>query len=152
MTTWTPLRPCLDCQAPARGPRCPSCRTVKARAVRAVSGPGASSTAKGYDQSWRRLSDCARRLQPWCSRCFATDDLTLDHSPEAWQAKASGRPITPDLVTVLCRKCNSAKGAARTLHEGGNPRPRGTGTTGEQPVSDTHVNPRRPGASRRRAS
>lgn len=152
MTAWTPLRPCLDCQTPARGPRCPACRKAKARAVRVVSGPGTSSTAKGYDASWTRLSLRARREQPWCSSCFATDDLTLDHSPEAWAARDAGQVITPDMVTVLCRRCNSAKGAARSLTQGGDPDQGDTGTTGGQGLPDTHVNLPRPKARRRRVS
>lgn len=156
MDTWTPLRPCLDCQTPARGPRCPACRTAKARAVRAVNGPGPSSTAKGYDQSWRRLSIAARRLQPWCSDCGTTENLSLDHSPEAWKAKAEGRPITPDLVDVVCKSCNSRRGAARSCvtasPQGGDPGRRDTGTTRGQGLSDTHVNNAAPGARRRRVS
>jgi 5-methylcytosine-specific restriction endonuclease McrA len=68
---------------------------------------------KGYDTSWDRLSRKARKMQPWCSHCGAVDDLTTDHSPEAWAAKAAGKRITLNMLTVLCRPCNSAKGAAR---------------------------------------
>jgi 5-methylcytosine-specific restriction protein A len=147
-----PLKPCLDCGQTCRGPRCPQCRSAKARAVRALDGPGPSTTAIGYDAAWRRLSLRARREQPWCSHCGTSDDLTLDHSPEAWVAHIEGRTITPDMVQVLCRSCNARKGAARSLTQGGNPRRKDTGAPGIQGLSDTHVNPRRPGARRRRVS
>lgn len=149
MDAWTPLRPCLDCQTPARGPRCPDCRAVRARRVVSAKKPSASS--RGYDSAWRRLSARAIRMQPWCSSCTATEDLTLDHSPEAWVARDAGRAITPDMVTVLCRSCNSAKGAARTLNsttQGGDTGAWGLGPTGPQGLPDTHVNNARPGAAR----
>lgn len=72
------------------------------------------SIAVGYDQTWRRLSERARRMQPWCSACGTADDLTADHSPEAWQRKQRGLPIRVKDVDVLCRSCNSKKGSART--------------------------------------
>ncbi len=146
------LRPCVDCGEPARCARCPSCRAERVRAVRTAMGPQASSHAKGYDQAWRALSARARRLQPWCSSCAATTDLTVDHSPEAWQAVAAGRAIPLDLVTVLCRSCNARKGAARSLKawtQGGDPRPGDTGTTGGPTIPDTHRYTLRAGAPRR---
>lgn len=130
-----PLRPCLDCQTPTRAARCPSCRTARAHVV-----PMASSSARGYDGQWRRLSERARRLQPWCSDCHAINDLTTDHSPAAWQARAAGRPITLDLIAVVCRSCNSKRGAARGLDSD-----QGTHTDGQvlttpfpQDLPDTH--------------
>lgn len=133
MDTWMPYRPCLDCGVPCRGPRCPSCRSTKARRV--LSGRKPSASARGYDSAWRKLSARAIRMQPWCSSCFATDDLTLDHSAEAWAARDAGQVITPDMVLVLCRKCNSRKGAARTTTNGTNSRTQGgdTGTKGLRP-------------------
>lgn len=68
----------------------------------------------GYDSRWERLSLRARKLQPWCSNCGSTDDLTCDHSEEAWKRKEAGLPIRIVDVDVLCRSCNSKKGAART--------------------------------------
>ena len=68
---------------------------------------------RGYDWRWRKLSERARREQPFCSVCLTTEDLTTDHSPEAWQRKAEGKAIRLQDIDVLCRSHNSAKGAAR---------------------------------------
>lgn len=99
------LRPCLDCGEPTDAPRCP------AHALPAP--PKRPTTARGYDQPWRLLSEKARRLQPFCTDCGTTDDLTTDHSPEAWARKEAGKPIRLQDVTVVCRPCNSRRGAAR---------------------------------------
>ena len=42
-----------------------------------------------------------------CQRCGATENLTLDHI-HPWSL---GGPDTPDNLRVLCRPCNSSKGA-----------------------------------------
>lgn len=42
-----------------------------------------------------------------CVECAATDDLTLDHI-QPWSL---GGRETPDNLRVLCRSCNSSKGA-----------------------------------------
>ena len=52
------------------------------------------------------MSKLARELQPWCSRCFNTKDLTADHIVSI----ANGGLNTLDNISVLCRKCNSSKG------------------------------------------
>ena len=95
------LRPCVVCGELTREARC-SLHTTKA-----------SSAARGYDAAWFRLSARARRAQPFCSVCGATEDLTCDHSPEAWKRKERGLAIRLCDVDVLCRSCNSRKGAAR---------------------------------------
>lgn len=59
--------------------------------------------ARGYDDAWRKLSIRARELQPWCSRCGTSEDLTADHLQ--WPA------TTLKHVDVLCRSCNAKKGA-----------------------------------------
>lgn len=69
--------------------------------------------AHGYDNEWQRLSQRARRRQPWCSDCGSPDDLTADHSTEAWRRKQSGKSIRLRDVDVVCRSCNSTRGAAR---------------------------------------
>src|SRR4051812_36529449 len=97
-------RPCLDCGQPCGASRCPTCSAVAEQRRDAARG---THTARGYDSAWARLSARARRLQPWCTDCGATDDLTTDHGPEAWDAKATGRRITLDLIAVLCRSCNA---------------------------------------------
>jgi 5-methylcytosine-specific restriction protein A len=80
----------------------------------------------GYDTSWRKLSERARRIQPWCSDCGTDRDLTGDHSAEAWRRKAEGKPIRLQDVDVLCRGCNTKRGKQR-------PEPRGETPTGARP-------------------
>lgn len=100
------LRPCIDCGEPTDGARC----VEHAR----PSSPKASASSRGYDAAWQRLSAKARRLQPFCADCGATDDLQADHRPEAWARKAAGKPIRLADVDVVCGPCNRRRGAART--------------------------------------
>lgn len=93
------------------GAYCPACRpTPEAQPHRARRG---STKQRGYDSRWRRLSERARRLSPVCEDCGAVDDLTTDHSERAWQRKESGLPIRLEDVAVVCRRCNTDRGAAR---------------------------------------
>lgn len=109
--TYTPARPCLDCGTPTRsGSRCDDCQTTHNRAHEQTR-PG--KTARGYDGNWKRLSARARRLQPFCSNCGTTENLTCDHTPEAWRRRARGQVIRIQDVDVLCMDCNIAAGAAR---------------------------------------
>ncbi len=59
--------------------------------------------------AWRKLSRAMRAKQPWCSICFTNKDLTLDHLVPL----AKGGAVVPDAngVVVLCRSCNSRRGA-----------------------------------------
>ena len=100
--TW---RPCIACGEPSEQSRCAEHRPVEP--------PKAASTARGYDTTWRHLSERARRAQPFCTDCGTRDDLTTDHTTEAWQARAAGRPITLAMVDVVCRSCNAKRGRAR---------------------------------------
>lgn len=100
---------CVDCGEPCEGPRCTDCRPATDRTY--ARAPKTSSTSRGYDSAWRRLSERARRLQPWCSDCGSVEDLTGEHTAEAWQRKADGLPIRLQDVDVLCRACNGARGA-----------------------------------------
>lgn len=124
------LRPCLDCGEPGTGPRCPEHTVHSAK-------PTAHS--RGYDAAWARLSKRARRLQPFCTECGATEDLQTDHTPEAWARKAAGKPIRLSDVQVLCGPCNRAAGAARGTSATRGDTPRGPGKTrpGSQNVSYT---------------
>lgn len=97
------LRPCIDCGEPAAGPRC---------AEHTTDGKPTAHT-RGYDAAWTRLSKRARRLQPFCTDCGATEDLQGDHTPEAWQRKAAGLPIRLADIAVVCARCNRRRGAAR---------------------------------------
>lgn len=97
-------RPCLKCGEPVAGASW--CDDHKPQ-------PSKSRRDRGYEGQWRKLSARARRLQPWCSDCHTTTDLTCDHTPEAWEAHDAGKPITLDLVNVVCRACNARRGQAR---------------------------------------
>lgn len=111
------MRPCLGCGEPSETTWCPTCRPPRTNTK-------PSSTRRGYDTAWRKLSERARRLQRFCSDCGTTEDLTTDHSPEAWQRKNDGKPIRLQDVAVVCRGCNSRRGAAKpTVSQ---PDPRGT--------------------------
>lgn len=65
------------------------------------------TAARGYGSQWQALSRQARDAQPWCSDCETTDDLTVDHL--RWPA------VTLNDVEVVCRSCNSRRGARRRL-------------------------------------
>lgn len=104
------MRPCLHpgCGEPTDNTRCPEHTTHKAKP---------SARARGYDAAWDRLSRKARKLQPWCTDCGATEDLQLDHLPEAWARHDAGLPIRVQDVEVCCGPCNRARGAGRTRGE-----------------------------------
>lgn len=99
------LKLCAVCGEP-----CPDYRCKAHQLARPVK---AGREERGYNAAWRNLSERARKLQPWCSTCGATEDLTCDHLE--WPAR------TLKDVDVLCRKCNSAKGAPTPAND-----PRGT--------------------------
>ncbi len=84
--------------------------------------PNVSHPAYGNPTRWKRLSKRLRRIQPWCSTCGSTEQLTIDHlTPVA----RGGAPYDLDNLDVLCRPCNSRKGN-RAADPGGSPpdRPR----------------------------
>lgn len=104
-------RPCISCgELIASGSRCQECKPKENRPRR----PGRKGRSTS-DWTWRKLSEKMRRLQPWCSECPATEDLTVNHVI----------PISerPDLaheelnLTVLCRSCNSKRGDKYTDEE-----------------------------------
>lgn len=106
----TVLQPCLECGELSDRNRCETHRPAHA--------PKRPGRDRGYDWNWQKLSRRARRIQPWCSLCGTTKDLTGDHSEEAWQRKQDGLPIRLEDIDVLCRPCNSTKGRARPRGEG----------------------------------
>lgn len=63
---------------------------------------------RGYTNDWLRLVRIAIKEQPWCASCGAQHDLTGDHITPL----SAGGMSTLDNVQVLCRSCNSRKGAA----------------------------------------
>jgi len=97
-------KPCLTCGEPTDASRCPDHRLRHDRPSR---------EELGYDYRWRKLAARAKRIQPWCSDCYTTDDLTVDHSERAWRRKAAGKPIRLRDVDVVCRLCNLRRGPAR---------------------------------------
>ena len=118
------MKPCIDCGEPTEGSRCPEHDRNRR--------PGPPPRQNGYDSTWDKLSKRARRLQPFCTDCYTTEDLTTDHTPRAWQRKAEGKPIRLRDVAVVCRSCNSKRGAARGEQtRGGTPAGRGAERRGE---------------------
>lgn len=97
------LAPCLDCGEPCTGPRCAE-HTIDTKPP---------ATTRGYDAAWNALSRRARRLQPFCTDCGATEDLQGDHLPIAWERRAAGKPVRLKDIDVVCGPCNRARGAAR---------------------------------------
>lgn len=104
--TWTT---CMTCGEPSEATYCPEHTRHSWKP---------SAAARGYDWRWLQLSRRARRLQPFCSDCGATEDLTADHSPEAWRRKEAGLVIRLKDVDVVCRGCNARRGRARPTGEG----------------------------------
>jgi 5-methylcytosine-specific restriction endonuclease McrA len=98
-------KPCLDCGVLADKPRCPICNK-KYQKFKATSRP--SRADRGYDANWKRLSKQLRLLQPYCSICKATNDLTVDHIIPL----SSGGFTVESNLQVLCRRCNSSKGSS----------------------------------------
>lgn len=103
------LRPCLVCGELSERTHCDEHYSAPIKA---------NTTKRGYGWTWQKLSRRARRMQPWCSDCGTNDDLTTDHTPEAWRRAEAGQSIRLQDVDVVCRSCNSKRGAAR----GGTPR------------------------------
>lgn len=100
------MRPCIECGEPTTATRCDDCHKPNAPKI-------TNARAAGYDSAWDKLSKRARQLQPFCQDCGSRDDLTTDHSPEAWRRKAAGKSIRLRDVAVVCRSCNSKRGQAR---------------------------------------
>lgn len=90
---------------------CDDCKPQRDHKLKNFNRP--SPRESGYDYKWRKLSERARRISPFCEDCGATDDLTADHSVEAWRRKEQGKAIRLKDISVVCRRCNSERGAAR---------------------------------------
>jgi 5-methylcytosine-specific restriction protein A len=109
-------KPCLDCGDLSSESRCEvhtATRTQAEQKQRDRDRDRLSPRERGYDTQWRRLSERARRLQPWCSDCGAIEDLSADHKPKAWQRKAQGKALRLCDVDVLCNGCNSRRESSR---------------------------------------
>lgn len=106
------LKPCMVCGEPSAGTRC-SDHDRETERLRHLHHNRGTRLARGYDAAWIKLSRRARRIQPWCTRCGTTDNLTGDHTPQAWARKAAGLPIPLEDVDVLCAGCNASAGSSR---------------------------------------
>lgn len=106
------LRPCIECGEISEAERCDEHR-LKSRDRLNGDGHALNAQARGYDAAWNRLSKRARRLQPFCSDCGATEDLQCDHTPQAWARHAVGKVIRIKDVDVVCGSCNRRRGSAR---------------------------------------
>lgn len=104
------MRPCIECGTVALATRCEDCEVEQQQRREEHRG---SARQRGYDSPWDRLSRKARRLQPFCTDCGSTVDLTCDHLPSAWERKAQGKPLRLADVDVLCGPCNKARGSSR---------------------------------------
>lgn len=106
---------CADCGTSyARdrpGARCPACAPPDDTAR--PSRVGRTTTQRGYGAAWQRLSKRARAAQPFCTDCGTPEDLTADHSEETWKRVEAGKVLRLQDVDVVCRRCNSERGAAR---------------------------------------
>ncbi|WP_442864496.1 HNH endonuclease [Blastococcus sp. VKM Ac-2987] len=100
-----PQRRCLDCWKLTRnGSRCPPC-TARRKAIRNADRPIARAVVAAAPVCVC-TSDC-----PWHRgkrTCGATTDLTADHVVPLSQGGTNEGPRR-----VLCRRCNSRRGAGR---------------------------------------
>ncbi len=104
-----PARPC-------RHPGCPSLVRGKSYCLqhqRLTERDRGSSTRRGYDRQWRNVVAKAIKAQPWCSDCLTeaspNNPLTGDHI----RPLSRGGTNDPSNIRVLCRRCNSRRGAGR---------------------------------------
>lgn len=99
-------RPCLTegCPNLVRQGRCPQHQRAHERR-RPKKGE------RGYGPGWGTRSARLIAEQPWCSRCLHPgsegNPLTVDHIVSL----AAGGASTDENLQVLCRRCNSSKGA-----------------------------------------
>ena len=117
---------CISCQEICTGTRCNDCAREYSREHRTNNNSSQSKRNRAdrhgaRNTQWKRLSKEARKLQPWCSACLQNkadieargDRLETDHSREAYEAEQAHRPVSLQMVTVLCGQCNRAAGAAK---------------------------------------
>jgi 5-methylcytosine-specific restriction endonuclease McrA len=96
---------CLECSAPCnpgkrQGGRCPTCYRQAQRLRNAI--------RTQYTGDWPAIRRALLAAHPWCEKCHATTDLTVDHV----RSVARGGTHARHNLQVLCRPCNSRKGAA----------------------------------------
>lgn len=97
------LRPCLQCGVPSTGSRCEEHEAERLARLDLRRG---SATQRGYGYAWRRLSEKARRRQPFCSECHhigsPRNPLTVHHL--RWPATSL------EDCEVLCQVHNNRRG------------------------------------------
>lgn len=130
-------KPCLVCGVPSPASHCDE-HTPKPWNHRE-----GSSRSRGYSASWDRLSRRARRLQPFCSDCGATDDLQLDHIARTWERLEAGKTVRlKDTGGVVCGPCNRRRGSGRDRDQtSANDPLTSPQTHGESPL-ETELGPR----------
>ena len=110
---------CPDCGSvfvrESTAARCPDCEGPRRQESQQSSDflHKGSPESRGYDYRWRQLSKRARAMSPQCEDCGSPYDLTADHSVTAWERKAQGKSIRLQDISVVCRRCNAERGAAR---------------------------------------
>jgi len=62
---------------------------------------------RGLGADWDLISRAVIAAAPWCVECGAESDLTTDHIVP----RSKGGTNDPSNLRVLCRPCNSSKGA-----------------------------------------
>ena len=72
-------------------------------------GKGWHTSAFERSPEWRALSAEARRLQPWCTKCLAVDQLQADHIKP--KSRFPHLALDPANIQVLCWPCNRTKAA-----------------------------------------
>lgn len=97
------LKPCVTCGEVSEKSRCEEHRPKDTRVDRRRDTGSAT---------WINLSKRARKIQPFCQLCGATEDLQADHSPRAWAREAARKALRLCDVTVLCGGCNSNAGSS----------------------------------------
>ena len=92
-----------------------------------------TTTQRGYGHTWQKLARQARAAHPYCANCGATGDLTVDHRDPTTRGRTD---LTLADVDVLCRTCNSRKGA-----RGGGQGVDGNGNANDpvSPFRETHM-------------
>jgi 5-methylcytosine-specific restriction endonuclease McrA len=97
-------RRCLDCGAlcvptPAMNSRCTRCYRLAQRLRNHI--------RTHYLGDWPTIRRALIAAHPWCHLCGAGEDLTVDHIIPV----ARGGNHERTNLRVLCRRCNSSKGA-----------------------------------------
>lgn len=108
---------CGESMDKGQGAYCGTCRPARdhkqdERRRRSRDG-NLTTTQRGYGWHWQQLSARAIKLQPFCADCGSEHDLTTDHTVRAWQRVEAGKTVRLRDVEVVCRRCNSERGAAR---------------------------------------